>query len=398
MPTLIKQDARFTGFGDSLVPRAARKSTVTLELSKDRLECRKLLHKACPRLPGIYGMINSGGRLIYVGKSKSLRSRLLTYFAKTPADEKMTKIIRQARRIVFEPCTHELLSLLREQELISRFRPQMNTQDQPARRQPAYVCIGGGSAPKTYHSRTLANCSEIGFGPIQGSGKVAEAAVSLNYAFHLRDCSDKTPMSYPEQLELFPSEKSALCLRFELKSCLAPCAGMCKRNQYHRNVERAHNFLLGKETTILGRLAEEMKRAAEIQAFEKAVVLRDRIEQLTWLDAQLEKLRVARHLLHGVFPIAGFKDRPIWLVLRNSVLQGGFAEPRDINSRMKALIRLRVSDTRLPEQVLSIPEILMQLRVISWFRKHPQDELKIIPFSEARAMCGDETATRAKVG
>ena len=389
MATLIKQES-FAGFGNSIVPRAARKRAVTFEIPQSRLDARKVLREVCPKLPGVYGMVNRNGRLIYVGKSKSLQSRLLSYFAKTPADEKMTKIVRQATFILVEPTTHELSALLREQELISRFRPRLNTQDQPTRRQPAYIGISKGHAPHAYFSRTISSRTQIGYGPIPGTGLMSEAAASLNYAFGLRDCPDKTPMTFPDQLELFPQQTNALCLRHELGTCLAPCAKAVSRNLYQTQVDRAHDFLTGKNTEILQQLSLHMQQSANNRAFERASVLRDRLDHLAWLDGQLEKLRVARQVLHGIFRVPGFRAQDVWLVFRNSVLQGGFAQPKKSTSRKKELNQLKNWETRQPEQILTIPEILMQLRLISWFRKHPQDELKILSFKEAKCFCGDD--------
>jgi len=101
-----------------------------------------MLHDQCPLTPGVYGWLDRNHQLCYVGKSKALRKRLLSYFAKTPADPKMGRIVRHSQRIVWEPVSHELLALIREQELINRWRPDFNKQGQPTRRQPAFLCVG----------------------------------------------------------------------------------------------------------------------------------------------------------------------------------------------------------------------------------------------------------------
>ena len=134
-------------FGHSLVPSAARLPVQGIQLPKNRLEARGLIRERVPRVPGIYGYIDRSKRLIYVGKSKSLRNRLLSYQSKTPPDDKMVRIVQQARGLVWEPISHELLALIREQKLISRWRPICNSQGQPQRRQPVFIKLDMGTAP-----------------------------------------------------------------------------------------------------------------------------------------------------------------------------------------------------------------------------------------------------------
>ncbi|MEC8509363.1 MAG: hypothetical protein VXZ53_20450 [Planctomycetota bacterium] len=193
---VLMQDPQ-TALGNSLIPAAARIHVQGIHLPKNRLEARKLIREKIPRVPGIYGYIDRSKRLIYVGKSKALRHRLLSYQSKNPPDAKMTRIVRQAHALVWEPISHELLALLREQELISRWRPVCNTQGQPQRRQPVFLKLDMNAAPFATHARRVShNTPHHFFGPIAGSKEVGRAIVSLNYAFRLRDCHAKTPMNY----------------------------------------------------------------------------------------------------------------------------------------------------------------------------------------------------------
>ena len=162
-----------------------------------------MLHDHCPLTPGVYGWLDSLGQICYVGKSKSLRKRLLSYFAKTPADKKAERIRQHSKRLVWEPVSGELLALIREQELIYRWRPDFNTQGQPTRRQPAFVCIGDGPAPNAIFTRRLNRKMTHVFGPIAGTGQLRAAVESLNQVFRLRDCPDKTQFEFNNQQQLF---------------------------------------------------------------------------------------------------------------------------------------------------------------------------------------------------
>lgn len=153
MATLIENQtaenfprADFNGFGPSLLIQQTRGRIKRNILPLDRLEGRKMLRELCPLTPGVYGWLNADKQLLYVGKSKSLRTRLLTYFAKNPTERKMERIRQQSKYLIWEPISDELLALIREQELIFRWTPEFNSQGQPNRRLPAFLCVSDSHA------------------------------------------------------------------------------------------------------------------------------------------------------------------------------------------------------------------------------------------------------------
>lgn len=386
--TRLLQEATFDGFGDSFLTESCRDLGPSLVLPTDRLDARKMLREACPLTPGIYGWLDRNGRLIYVGKSKCLRNRLLTYYAKTPADEKMTRIVQHSRTIMWETVGHELLALLREQELISRWRPSLNVQGQPQRRQPAFLCIGGRPAQNAYFSRKVHTRSSQCYGPVAGTKQMRQTAVSLNYAFQLRDCPDKTPMKFMDQLELFPAEETPGCIRHDLASCPAPCAGYCSRNGYEKRVAAAVDFLEGNDTSVLDRLHDQMLSAAKRNAFETAAVLRDQLHDLQWLNRRLEMLRKARYELNCVYAVTSSDGREVWLYLRSGMLRHTSLAPVDLNS--SEICRSLLEDTSSSINV-EIPQtthdINIQMILVSWFRKHPVEHAHLISFQKAKQIC-----------
>jgi len=365
---------RFQGFGSSLITRAARKPLASISIPTTRLDSRKSVRQAVPKAPGVYGWLDAHNQLIYIGKSKSLRIRLLQYFDKTPPDIKMERIRDQSQAIVWEATSHELLALLREQELIVRHRPSMNVQGQPHRRQPGFVCVSEGSAPKIYMSRKLSARSKDWYGPISGTGQLDAAILSLNYAFNLRDCADKTKFRFNNQLQLFEEVDNAKCLRFELNTCPAPCAGACSANKYMGNLKNTIAFLDG-DTSIIGRLEAEMKAMADKQAFERAVVLRDQIEALNWVSRQLSQLRDAEKLLNGVYELPGLGRQPIWIWLRRGEIIGCQAKSRTIPKTILHKLRGTPQVTGLSENVLNT---YLKSLLVSWFRRHPEENRNLL--------------------
>src|SRR5207302_1043858 len=111
---------------------------------------REQVRTACPRLPGVYGMVDRRGELIYVGKAKDLRARLLSYFRPNSREPKAGHILHETRLLAWEVGPSEFAALLRELELIPRWHPRCNVQGQPRRARRVYVCLGRRPAPYAF--------------------------------------------------------------------------------------------------------------------------------------------------------------------------------------------------------------------------------------------------------
>ena len=390
MAGLLKtRKLEFEGFGPSILSAVSREKTSGSKIPIDRMEARSMLHDLCPVTPGIYGWLDSNNQICYVGKSKCLRKRLLSYFAKNPADRKAIRIRQHSHRLVWEPVSHELLALIREQELIYRWRPEFNTQGQPVKRQPAFLCISGGTAPNVFFTRRVTAKAEFSLGPISGTGRLRAAVDSMNQVFQLRDCPDKTAFTFNEQLTLFEDPASAKCIRFELGSCPGPCAGRCGREDYGTKVQKAIDFLVGgvMVKSTLNRLQLEMKEASAAMHFERASVVRDHFTNLRWLSRRLKQLEAAQETLNGVLPVRAKNYRKLWLVLRGGRLVGSAAAPQT-KKRFSAMSRqldsIRQQDLGLPSNLM---EMNLQMIVMSWFRKYPDYRRQLISFQEAIESC-----------
>ncbi len=374
----------FTGFGASFLDRGVLGEHGSAELPADAGACRRMIRNAIPTDPGVYGWINSDGRLVYVGKSKALRFRLVSYFAATPADPKMGRIRAVSARIVWQTVGHELLALLREQELIHRWRPEFNSQGQPHRRQAAFIAISDTAAPHAFMTRRVTSRALRCFGPIIGTGDLREAVVALNQFFRLRDCSDQTRFSFGEQLPLFGDlGKRPHCLRAELGSCPAPCVGGCTRPVYQSQVDCAIDFLEGRDRESESGLEQRMLAAAHALQFERAGILCQQWKSLRWLGRQLDRLRVSERKIHGLLPVEVSPRRTLCLVFSRGTLIHSLPLPRaegkkrDFEERM---IQLASAPVLPGDDTLSVN---LRLIVGSWFRKHKEWLDAIVPFDQA---------------
>src|SRR5262249_13695182 len=147
---------------------------------------RRRLRAECPRCPGVYGMVDANEELIYVGKAKSLRARLLSYFRPRSRDAKAGRIVGQTRRLVREPQPSEFAALLRELELTRRWQPRCNVQGRPGRRRLSYVCLGRRPAPYAFLAGRPPATAFASFGPVPAGRHAGEALRRLNDWFRPR--------------------------------------------------------------------------------------------------------------------------------------------------------------------------------------------------------------------
>ena len=222
----------FSGFGRSLLGGPREPASCSLEVDNPAVATRRALRQKCCLEPGVYGMIDEQQQLIYVGKSRSLRHRLLSYFHARAGGDKAGQIIGRTKRIVWEPISSELGALVRELELIRRWQPRFNVQGRPGRSCKAYVCLGRAPAPYLYIAAEPSRRTELSFGPLPAAGRLRDAVRRLNDYFGLRDCPEQVPMALADQRELFSESRRPGCLRYEIGTCLGPCVGACTRAAY----------------------------------------------------------------------------------------------------------------------------------------------------------------------
>jgi excinuclease ABC subunit C len=194
-------DGKFLDFGPSqFLPTSALCRTARIEGARPSA-LRGQVRLLAPNRPGVYGMLDQYEQLIYVGKAKNLRTRLHSYFRKKGRPPKAGKIVAQAKSIVWEIVPSEFASLLRELELIRRWRPRWNVQGQPLRRRLTFVCLGRAPAPCFFLSRKPSAHAQSAFGPITAGRNALESVRRLNDWFQLRDCPQPQEMIFPDQGE-----------------------------------------------------------------------------------------------------------------------------------------------------------------------------------------------------
>ena len=331
-------------------------------------------------LPGTYRMTGEDGEVLYVGKSKAVRTRLLSYF-RAKRGEKGHRILNEARAIAWEYEPSEFAALLRELQLIKRFRPRMNVQHKRDGRY-SFLKLTSGSAPRLYVVHAVADDDAQYFGPFRGGRRVVEAVRELNDLLGLRDCALNTPVRFADQADLFAFERTPRCHRFELRLCLGPCAALCSQDQYRQRVQLARAFLNGDADDPVRWLGERMQAAAERWEFEYAASLRDRLHRLERLRDEFAQLREALDRLTFVYRVPGAEDGGdrVYLVRRGTV-RAELPAPKTAAERRR-LDRLCEELFGRPEPTGAlvtkhqVDEILLVAR---WFRGRPDEMERTAP-------------------
>lgn len=378
----VLSDTPFFDFGEDHLYPYPRTGLHQIEGEQPE-DLRAQVRKYVPREPGVYGMLDPLGRLIYVGKSKALRNRLLSYFLPHNEEDKAGRIVQSTSAIVWETQPNEFAALLREQFLIRSFQPRFNVQGMPRRQQPIFINLGRLPAEQLYTTRKHDPNAVYAIGPLVGASRAARALEVLNRVFGLRDCSSKQPCSFTEQMQLFDIGARPGCIRLEIGSCLGPCVNGCSRNDYESAVKQAKRFLAGTNEQPVIEIQKKMDEAAANLHFEQATVLREDLRAVEWLFRRASDLAQARKRFTFVYPVAGQvgsasrrKNQTIWYLIRRGIIEGAIAAPRNDAERRDSIARVREwreSDNLVGSQYSPRPETLAL--VSSWFRKN-RAELK----------------------
>lgn len=359
------------GFGvDPLNPHPNRAVEAVGGRSAEQL--RRRIVQSCPRVPGVYGMLDRKGQLIYVGKSKSLRSRLLSYFAASSAAEKGGRIIESSRAIQWETQPSEFAALVREQQLIRMFAPRWNVQGVPKRQRPVYLCLGRSPAAYFFLSATPTTDSIAVEGPFHGAGRMRRAVEALNKVFKLRDCSQKQVFRFAEQLQLFDLEYRPGCLRLEVGTCSGPCAAACTREAYDRQVNAAQSFLDGFNDEPLSEVRDQMERAIENRQYELAGRVYETLQPLEYVHRKLLLLAKARRKYTFIYGVPGYDGCGSWYLIHSGEIAAVTAAPRNADeyASLRPLLKQWKSTTanQLDRGHGIYPHTLSL--VASWFKKH----------------------------
>ncbi len=227
-----------------------------------------------PRKPGVYRMIAADGEVLYVGKARSLRSRVAAYTQPTRLATRLIRMVSATRTMEFSVTGSEAEALLLENNLIKRFRPRFNVLLRDDKSFPYIVIRRDTEWPQLAKHRGARDPANEYFGPFASATAVNRTLYALQRAFPLRSCSDGVFVT-----------RTRPCLQYQIKRCTAPCVGRIEMREYGALVGEVRDFLGGRNREVQQALSERMDEAATSLEFEQAAVLRDRIRALTHIQS-----------------------------------------------------------------------------------------------------------------
>ncbi len=262
-----------------------------------------------PDRPGVYFMKRKNGEVLYVGKAKSLRSRVRSYFTGIDAHPQRTrKLVRDVRLVEWTETGSELGALLLESKLIKTLLPRYNRAQRRYKNYPFLRLDAAHGFPTlSWTSAVRADGAEY-YGPLGRKQAAAEMVELVGRVFRLRECDPVTWQT--------ARASGVPCLYGSMDRCLAPCEGG-REATYAAEVERVRRFLTGKDTEVLNTVEAAMRAAAANLEFEQAGWYRDQLERLRRTLARQRPFATAVHDRHAVLVEPGLRPGEVQLfVLR----------------------------------------------------------------------------------
>ena len=226
--------------------------------------------ESLPGAPGIYRMKNRDGRVIYVGKAKNLRNRVRSYFQESADDgrRQFRALVRNIADLDYIVTATEQEALILEATQTRAIKPRYNVHLKDDKKYP-YIRITSEEFPRIFATRDVEHDGSRYLGPFSNVRAMHTTLNIMRKIFPVRNCDFR-----------LPSDKVKVCLEYRIKRCEGPCEGLVGEEDYRETVERALQFLQGKNTEVIRELTRRMQGAASELRFEEAARCRDQLSAL----------------------------------------------------------------------------------------------------------------------
>ena len=226
--------------------------------------------RTLPEKPGVYRMLDCNHTVIYVGKARSLRKRVKSYFSSSHAQSPKTRALVAAIDRIEITATHtENEALILENNLIKTLKPRYNIWFRDDKSYPYIYLSSDQEYPRLSYYRGARRGKGQYFGPYPGAGAAKQTLHLIQKLFQIRSCTDS-----------FFANRSRPCLQYQIKRCTAPCVDLISAADYRQDVQHAVMFLQGRNEEVIEALTRPMQQAATKLDYERAAQFRDQISNL----------------------------------------------------------------------------------------------------------------------
>ena len=233
----------------------------------------KLELSTMPSLPGVYQFFDSSNKIIYIGKAKNLKKRVVSYFQKNLNSQKTKNLVKNIFEIKHVVVSSESDALLLENSLIKKYQPKYNILLRDDKTYP-WIVIKNEAFPRVITTRKVEKDGSEYFGPFTNYKTVRMIMDMFSGLYSLRTCA------YDLSKEKIDNNKYKVCLEYHIGNCLGGCEGFQKENDYKKYISNIRDFLKGNLSTSINYFKYEMKLASDSLDFEKAQSLKEKIELL----------------------------------------------------------------------------------------------------------------------
>ena len=318
----------------------------------------KSILKTLPEKPGIYQYFDEKGTIIYIGKAKNLKKRVLSYFNKdTFENGKLAVLVRKIADIRFMIVDTELDALLLENNLIKKYQPRYNVMLKDDKTYP-WICIKNEAFPRIFPTRHIIKDGSQYFGPYASVRMMNTLLELIRQLYQIRNC--KLNLSDSN----INSGKYKVCLEYHIKNCKGPCEGLQTTEEYNQTIGEIKEIIKGNISNVLKQLKDLMMHYADHLEFEKAQIIKLKMDHL---ENYKSKSTIVNPAIDNVDVFSIVTDENTGFVNFLKVIDGAIVQTHTVELKKK------LDET--PEELLCIAIIDLRQRFNS-----ASNEI-IIPFA-----------------
>jgi excinuclease ABC subunit C len=291
----------------------------------DSSEQIKSILKTLPDKPGVYQYFNNLGEIIYVGKAKSLRKRVTSYFLKAHDSSRTNMLVRKINDIKYIVVDTELDALLLENNFIKKYQPRYNVLLKDDKTYP-WICVKNEPFPRVFSTRKIIKDGSLYFGPYANVKMVHTLLDLVKHLYPLRNCN------LALNKENIEKGKFKVCLEYHIGNCKGPCEARQLEPDYNDSISNIKEILKGNINIVIQHLNDLLKKFAAEYAFEKAHVIKEKIELLENFKS---KSIVVHPGIHNVDVFSIISDENYGFVNFFKIINGAIIQSHTLEMKKK---------------------------------------------------------------
>ena len=355
---------------------------MTKEENEKRLAHLKTIVKRLPDKPGSYQFYDEEHTIIYVGKAKSLKNRVSSYFH-TEVDRFKTKVlVSKIFDISYTVVNTEEDALLLENSLIKKYNPRYNVLLKDGKTYPS-ICVTNEYFPRIFKTRTINKKWGTYYGPYSHVGTMYEILAIIKELYHPRTCRQ------PITKEGLETSKYRVCLDYHIKKCMGPCVGKQTYEDYQKNIAQVREILKGNTRQVLKDLKDEMLRLSEELRFEEAEEVK---RKYLALDGFVSKSEVVSHTINNVDVFSITSDEKMAFINYIHVSNGSINQSFTIEYKKKlnetddellqlGIVELRERFRSDSKEIILEKEVDIELEGVKFTTPKQGDKKKLLDLS-----------------